>query len=111
MEIMNPTEQRNHRKATTEIAHAVEALSEATQDELTRIETELRESISAERTHRLKLANEQRAYVDAEDRKGREIYQERWNADSESHQNILKRLSEFRDRTFMGRMRWIFRGF
>lgn len=49
-------------------------------------------AIGAERTHRLTLANEQRAYVDSE------------------NQSLLRVLAAFDAFTFWERLRWLFRG-
>jgi hypothetical protein len=79
---MNTDEQRTHTRKTdeldarlTNVETVVEALDQrmselavAAQAEINRQMTKVRELVSEERTHRLELAGEQRAYVDREDR-------------------------------------------
>lgn len=93
---MNPTEQRRH---TTNL----QMLEKTTEQALSEMDLALRdfvrEQVGGERTHRLKLADEQRAYVDSADRniKGRlEIL--------ESRARSAQRL------TLLGRLIWLFTG-
>jgi hypothetical protein len=106
---VNGQEQRKRRIVTATIANNLESVANATAQRLAAIErramdTEklLRTQISEERTHRLKLADEQRAYVD--------------RADTQ-HEAALRDLTqrtafavEIAGRKFWGRMRFAFFG-
>lgn len=103
---MNPVEQGNHRRVTDAIAHHVESIATATAQRFTEIERQaagFRDSvverfahvdrrINEERTHRLKLADEQRGYVDMRDR------------------DISRAFESLRARGFFGRMNWLLTG-
>jgi hypothetical protein len=64
-------EQKTHKRVTDELAEAVESIAEGAASNIHRLDenvAELSRRINDERTHRLKLAEEQRVYVDAQDR-------------------------------------------
>jgi len=65
---MNAAEQRNHKRRTDELTDGLEALAKAFDERIVEVLGECRAMVGAERTHRLKLADEQRSYVDAADR-------------------------------------------
>ena len=96
---MNGTEQKNHKRVTDAIANDVAAIAEATADRLDAIER----SVGVERTHRLTMAKEQRAYVDIQDARVQ-------SNSTSSFRAAQDELSALRDRGFWGRMKWIVRG-
>jgi hypothetical protein len=65
--------------------------------------------IGEERTHRLKLAQEQRGYVDNEDRQLRQTCQERWNETGATHKRIGVHQA-FVSRGFWSRLNWLLTG-
>ena len=96
---MDPTEQKNHRTAVATLEKATEeafaALTDRYNGRFLTLDKDLnaiRQAISDERTHRLKLADEQRAYVDHEDRLLRE------------------RIQAFVNRGFWSRLNWLLTG-
>lgn len=92
---MNPTEQRNHKRVTEEIVSSVDTFAAVTVARFESVDVEcqrVREMVGDERTHRLMMADEQRAYVDAEDAR------------------LRREFTSFYNRTFMKRLRWLFRG-
>jgi hypothetical protein len=107
---MNTTAQKDHKRRTDELAASISALADAADTRILELEADLRERISSERTHRLKLAEEQRNYVDGSDREIRECCQDRWITSNEAQRRFIDQLSAFRDRTLLGRLRWLFRG-
>jgi|SRR6185369_11016755 len=96
---MNPTEQKQHKRRTDELEALIGSMETAT---LEAIEG-LRLSIGSERTHRLKLAEEQRAYVDAADRELRRISEERWQSTAEQSAVLTEPLR----RDLWGRLKWL----
>ncbi len=107
---MNPNEQKNHKRVTDSISERLDSYVEATDAHLSEMEEDFRTAIGAERTHRLKLADEQRGYVDGEDRKLRVCCQERWDATSEAQGRIIASIAALRDRGFWGRLNWLMTG-
>lgn len=99
---MNPSEQRSHRTVTSSLAKGIEEVANASGERMTLLEERigaaerrcatLAESINAERTHRLKLADEQRYYVDRGDK------------------TVDLMIRGLRDRGFFGRLKWLLRG-
>ena len=96
---MNGIEQKTHKRVTDELAAGLEDLSRASTERATAISASVeelanvtRELINKERTHRLSLASEQRAYVDRADTFNRDI------------------LNAFVGRTFWSRLNWIMTG-
>ena len=85
---MNPTEQRNHKKVTDELASSIDEFSAATVSRFEGVDL----ALGRERTLTLRDAKEQRAYVDAEDAR------------------LRREFASFYNRTFWERLRWLFRG-
>ena len=103
---MNPTEQKERRTAVTNLQDQIDAmdvaftiaLDERTSATLRSLEM-LRENINAERTHRLKLADEQRAYVDG------------LNILHNTRIHVMSdRIDTFRSRGFWSRLNWLVTG-
>lgn len=99
---MNGSEQKKHTTVTTAIANSVDAIAAATVARFTHVERRisdaekfLRLQIGDERTHRLKLADEQRAYVDSKDAEVR---------------RLADRALSVTERGLWGRLRWMFAG-
>lgn len=69
---MNTHEQKHHKTVTDELRQDIKKLAEAFDKELEEntvaIRSDYRKEIGEERTARLKLAEEQRSYVDGEDK-------------------------------------------
>lgn len=103
---MNASEQKNHRTVTRALAQQFEQFADAAVDRFNDHERK----IGDERTHRLKLADEQRAYVDARDRELRECCQRRWDATGDAEKRINERISELRNRGFWSRLNWLLTG-
>lgn len=103
---MNGSEQKNHRTVTATIAQNVEAIASATASRLSILERQ----IGDERTHCLKLADEQRGYVDARDRELRDCCQQRWDDTSATNKHVFGALAALRDRGFWGRVNWLLTG-
>lgn len=103
---MNGTEQRQHKTRTDAISREMADFAEIVETQLTL----LRKAVSDERTHRLTLANEQRGYVDNENRLIRQCCQERWTASSETHKRLGDSISELRYRGFWSRLSWLLTG-
>ncbi len=93
---MNPSEQKNHKTALT-------TLSRETADAFDALTVRIAKEISNERTHRLKLADEQRSYVDAADRELRRSM-------VASDDDLGGRLKGFQSMTLWCRIRWIITG-
>ena len=96
---MNPIQQRNHRTAVETLANttsdALESVAARFIEQEARIESVNRDfmnAINEERTHRLKLADQQRAYVDAGDR------------------TVLQAFQVFKLRGFWSRLNWLLTG-
>lgn len=66
--------------------------------------------VHEERTARLKLAEEQRSYVDARDRELRKVCQGRWNVSAASDKRLADAIYGLQGRWFCGRMNWLFTG-
>ena len=64
-----------------------------------------------ERTQRIRLALEQRSYVDTEDRLLRACCQDRWDVTMATTKRLFDAHAAFRGRTFWQRLRWLVRGF
>jgi hypothetical protein len=114
---MNPTEQKNRHRVTDELAKGMEDFAAATEDRFVAMERRIlaaeggaRAHVDAERTFRLKMADEQRAYVDNEDRKLRQCCQERWDSTAHSTQQLGAAIFGLRDRGFWSRLNWLIRG-
>ncbi len=81
---MNGTEQRQHRSVTDGLAARLDEVEAALE--------RLHDAIGAERTHRLKMADEQHAYVDRADL------------------TLEAMIGAVRDRSFWERLRWLLLG-
>jgi hypothetical protein len=93
-----------HARARMDDLYATAAADAARLADATRQATEfLNEQINHERIHRLKLADEQRRYVDGENYTLRRTCEE-------SAMRLNERLSAFRDLGFVGRLRWLLVG-
>jgi hypothetical protein len=110
---MNGTQQRAHTKVTTILANDLTAVAEGTVQRFITVErriesTEklLRQKISDETTHRLKLADEQRTYVD------REIGVEATFRRENDNLQVMRldALEAIRGRGFWGRVNWLITG-
>lgn len=71
---------------------------------------DLRAAINNERTHRLQLANEQRAYVDGADAQLKAYCRERFEANIREHARMDASVAELRQRGFWGRLNWLLTG-
>lgn len=100
---MNPEQQKNHKRVTDALATQISGLVDATDETFREMDRDLREAISAERTHRLKLADEQRGYVDAAD-------QTLHRALRGVEEVMDARLRAIESMSFLARMRWFFTG-
>lgn len=103
---MNPAEQRLHTKATDKLDERltnVETVLAALDERVSAVAKAAEASIGAERTHRLKLADEQRNYVD---RRDSEVQTTCLRQNTLTYADLL----ELRDRGFWGRLRWLVRG-
>ncbi len=110
---MNATEQKRHRVVTKDLGErldAVEPIVEAIDERLTQAFGEFDQRLHAERTHRLALAQEQRGYVDNEDRILRQTCQERWTATAFTHTELFRRLARFERLTIWERLWWLLTG-
>lgn len=107
---MNPTEQKTHQTALRDLENATSDRMDSLETLCHQIFEAARDGINEERTHRLKLANEQRGYVDNEDRQIRQCCQERWNETSATTKRLGDRISELRDRGFWSRLNWLLSG-
>lgn len=103
---MNGDEQKNHRVVTQELGRTLATVAETTASQL----SVLRSSINNERTHRIALADEQRAYVDARDKELRVCCQERWDSVSVTTKRLADRHGEFVARGFWSRLNWLLTG-
>ena len=103
---MNPTEQKNHKTALLTLENeTTEALkSVAYQLDVIRV------SVGEEHTQRLRLAAEQRGYVDARDRELRECCQQRWAATTETTKRLADDHVFFVRRGFWSRFNWLLTG-
>ncbi len=96
---MNPREQRARRTAVETLANETADVFKMYTAELTRLEA----AVNSERTHRLKLAEEQRGYVDARDRELRDRCDDRWV-------RANMRADAFEQRGFWSRLNWLLTG-
>jgi hypothetical protein len=103
---MNTSEQRTHRTVTAALASGLEKLSEAATARMDSLDRRLGELS----THQVKLAHEQRAYVDNEDRQLRQCCQERWDDTAKTTKRLADGLYELRYRGFWSRLNWLLTG-
>ena len=110
---MNPTEQKAHTRATDElrkdlgklesaVTHRTFQMEQTVKNDLNKLLTrfdQLGRQLQDERTHRLKLTDEQRKYVDTQD-------QELWRY-LEFTENAR---GKFQARTFWSRLNWLLTG-
>ena len=102
---MNPTEQKNHKTAlqgleatVIDIAESAKSRMDTIDESITQVALRASNDVGEERTVRLKLAEEQRSYVDYEDRMLRHSIQE------------LQRQPVLVTSTFWERLRWLVAG-
>lgn len=107
---MNASEQRKHTTALDDLAAAMEDFVTATEERIVNFEKDIRQTVSDERTHRLKLADEQRTYVDARDRDLRDRADARESTQNALREAIWAAIIGLRDRSFMGRLKWVIFG-
>ena len=106
---MNPTEQKQHKRRTDELAESITTLETAVADAV----DHLRVAIGDDRTFRIEEARQQRSYVDAADRDLRRLSDERWTATNDAQRNIMnlsERQTEPLRRSFWGRLKWLIVG-
>jgi uncharacterized protein (DUF3084 family) len=96
---MNPVQQKAHTRRTDELEQMVTDLGTVVFAKVNSVGQHADTIVNEERTHRLKLAEEQRAYVDEEDNK---LY--KYIQATESH------LARFTHRTFWQRFKWLLFG-
>lgn len=106
---MNGTEQTNHRTVTSQLRREFDAASTETTRALhvcadrlrahDRDAIRLEKAINDERTHRLRLADEQRGYVDARD-----------NDVLRAVEAVNDRATAFVSRGFWSRLNWLLTG-
>lgn len=99
---MNSFEQKRRHTVVEQLAADTELVIESLADQT-------RKLIGDERTHRLKLADEQRSYVDGVIRDVRRVSDERWQATGEAQVKIIA-MSEPLRRDLRGRLRWLLKG-
>ncbi len=114
---MNSTEQRTHKKAITTLEADTLALIEAQSRVCREVERALRHDLAVlrmavgeERTHRLKLADEQRAYVDSADTALRRCCQERWDETARTTKRLWDSLAALDRMTVWQRLYWLVMG-
>ncbi len=100
---MNGTEQRAHHTAVTRLAGDVETMFDDLHAKTRTGFERVSQAINDERTARLKLAREQRSYVENEDRK---LY----NVLHEAHLVLVQSHHAFRSRGFWSRLNWLLTG-
>lgn len=103
---MNATEQKLHTRKTDELADVIAGTQAAVLERFEEVErnlAQLRDRLGDERTFRLKLAQEQRAYVDAEDQRLQRDYLFRID-------EVGIQLNTFQTRTFWARLGWLLTG-
>jgi hypothetical protein len=99
---VNGTEQQARHTAVTRVERQltdVQTVAEALDQKVAEVAKTTLAAINDERTHRLKLAEEQRAYVDGEDR-----------VLSRRITSLVHELDDQRGWTFVQRWRWLFTG-
>ena len=104
---MNNTQQRERHTQIGDLERKLEVLAEALDAELIERIAEIRETVSDERIHRLKLAEEQRLYIDSGYRALRTVEKEQVDS---LEARLNARLTIFESLTFYGRLLWIFTG-
>ncbi len=110
---MNAVEQKTHRTVTKDLSERLDAVEAVTAEIDVRLVggfNSLDRRINEERTDRLALAQEQRGYVDGEDRKLRTTCQERWDATTQTMRRVSIDLAAFEHLTLWGRLRWLLTG-
>jgi len=110
---MNPTEQRQHTRATDALDARLtnaELVLTAVDERVAQAVALLESRINQEVTHRLKLADEQRDYVDYEDRRLRQTCQARWDETALATQRLALDLYRFQMMTWWQRLVWILVG-
>lgn len=103
---MNGTEQRAHTRITDDLGKRldnVETVLAALDERVSEVARATLASVHEERTHRLTLADEQRAYVDQRDR---EVQTTCLRQNTLTYAAFLG----FCDRTMWQRLRWLIRG-
>jgi predicted nucleic acid-binding Zn-ribbon protein len=100
---MNPVEQRTYTTRMNTIEKKMEKLENEVADALLAIQNHVTKEVEGERTHRLKLADDQRNYVDLQDRALHQLLQQ-------TRTDLRFELAQLRDRTFWARLRWLFTG-
>lgn len=103
---MNGTEQQRHTRVTDELKarlENIETVLAALDDRVSAVAQATIASVNQERTHRLKLADEQRAYVD---RRDGEVQTTCLRQNTLTYAAFLG----FCDRPFWQRVRWLIRG-
>lgn len=110
---MNGTEQREHTRAV-DVLNArltnAETVLTAVDERVAQAVALLERKINDEHAHRLKLADEQRDYVDHEDRRLRETCQARWDATADTTRRLSLEFCRHQHMTFWQRIGWILRG-
>ena len=110
---MNPVQMRQHRTVTERLSDRLDVLEPLVDrmmhngDALYQGHEANAKAIGEERTHRLAMAQEQRGYVDNEDRQLRQCCQERWDSTSAATKRIGDRHQAFVSQTFWQRLRWL----
>lgn len=110
---MNGTEQRAHRTVTEQLGARVEVLETVVaglSDALGVVARAADTRIGEERTHRLTLAEEQRAYVDGEDRRVERRVQALEPAIKGHEARICRLQDVLCDRTVWQRLAWLIWG-
>ncbi len=109
---MNPSEQRAHTTRVDQLERDVERLLEKiaadTRDRFTAERQTSANAWNSERTHRLEMAEQQRAYVDQEDRKLREGVKRLTERVADLELDHTRR--NVQGRTIWGRIGWLLRG-
>jgi len=110
---VNGTDQRTHTRATDALDARLtnaETVLTAVDERVAHAVALLESRINQEVTHRLKLADEQRDYVDHEDRRLRETCQARWDATADTTRRLSLEFCRHQHMTFWQRIGWIVRG-
>jgi hypothetical protein len=110
---MNGTEQRNHRKVTTDLARAVEQVAHSAAQRLDSHGAQiarLEKAISDHRTHVIQLAAEQRGYVDGRDRELSVRIEDVSGDHGARIGNLMAAHTGFTCRGFWSRLNWLLTG-
>ena len=110
---MNATAQRTHTRATDALDARLtnaELVLTAVDERVAQAVALLEDKINDEHTHRLQLADEQRRYVDYEDRRLRQTCQARWDETAATTQRLAVDLYRFQMMTWWQRLVWIVLG-